>query len=110
VLGGDIAGRAGAVLDHHGLAEPRCDALGQHARGGVGAAARREADHEAHRALGAPGGAGRRGLRAGHSRENDGRHRCEQRKEIATLHEMLPPCGVSAALRIVRGATTVAHG
>ncbi len=72
--------------------------------------ARREADDQADRAVGAPGGtAGRRWLRAGRGRGKDGRGG-EQMKEIAALHGRLPPSGASAAPAIVRGATTVPDG
>src|SRR5829696_3940729 len=54
-------------------------------RGGVGAAARGEADHEADRPVGAPGGAGGRLLRTGCGRGEQGRGG-EQRKDIAAPH------------------------
>ena len=52
MLGGDVAMRAGAVLDHHGLAEKRLHLRRHQARGDVGGAARREAHDEADGAAG----------------------------------------------------------
>ena len=109
VLGGDVAGGAGAVLHHHGLAQPGGDALRHHAGGGVGAAARREADHEADRAVGTPGGAGRRWLRAGGGRGNE-RHGGEQRKEARGASWAASSLRALAAPAVVRGTTTVADG
>jgi hypothetical protein len=49
-VGGDVAARAGLVVDHHLLAEARAERALHHARDRVGAAARGEADDEADRA------------------------------------------------------------
>src|SRR5258706_3448557 len=52
VLGGQHAGHAGLALDDDLLAPDSGELLRDHARQRVGAAAGREADHDAHRAVG----------------------------------------------------------
>jgi hypothetical protein len=51
VLRGDVAARAGAVLDHHRLRQGRRDTLGEGAHRDVGRAPRRERDQHANRLL-----------------------------------------------------------
>ncbi len=67
-LGRDVAVRAGPVVDHHRLAEPRRQRLPDHAGDHVGGAAGREADHQ-------PDGPRRIGLRrrGGHEHRDQGR-------------------------------------
>src|SRR5437773_657933 len=48
-LAADVAARAGAVLDHHLLAKARAERLGDHARGVVRDATRREGHDDTHR-------------------------------------------------------------
>ena len=51
LLRGDVAARAGLVLDHHRLAERLGELRLHQARDQVGGAARRKADHDVHRLL-----------------------------------------------------------
>ena len=50
-IGGDVAARAGAVLDDHRLAEAHGKLLAHHARQHVGRRARPDGDEDAHRLL-----------------------------------------------------------
>ena len=61
-FGADIGGAAAAILDHHLLAPDFRQLAGDHARDGVGAAARRERHDQAHEAV-RPGRSAARGRR-----------------------------------------------
>ena len=53
-FGADDAGGTGAVIDHHGLAKPGRQVLGDNAGEDIGEAARPGRDHDADRPVGRP--------------------------------------------------------
>ena len=85
-LAGDDAAGAGAVVDHHGLAEALRDAACHRARGEVRDAAGGEGDEHADRAVGPPGR-----LRAG--RADDWQRERGAEEETAAHHEAAQSAG-----------------
>ena len=83
-FGGDVAARAGDVLDHHRLAPGFGEFLGKQPRGDVGRDAGREADQDADRLLRVVR------LRAGHSCRQRHEERCKHTAD--RLHCHPPVC------------------